>query len=90
MILHLTRYIHQKPLDSLRSLGASDLKIYEYSSYRDYLGLRNRLWVRHEDILKFFRTPRKTSEKDMLSYESFVENPLTDSKEKLGKLALSA
>ena len=85
LMLHLTRYIHQKPK---KSSSSDDLKNYEYSSYKDYLGIRSNFWVKHEEILKFFRSPRKTSESDMLSYESFVENPLTDSAEKLGKLTL--
>lgn len=85
-LLHLTRYIHQNPLH----IGKNDLKSYEYSSYKEYLGIRNTGWVIHTEVMKFFRSPRKTHEKDMLSYESFVESPLTDSAEKLGNLILES
>lgn len=84
-LLHLTRYIHQNPLHIKKN---ARLKEFEYSSYQDYLGIRKSGWVKPDEILKFFRSPRKAHEADTLSYESFVENGLTDSAEKLGRLIL--
>lgn len=84
-LLHLTRYIHQNPLHIKND---TDLKAFEYSSYKEYLGLRENNWIKTTEVLKFFRSPRKAHEKDMLSYESFVENGITDSAEKLGFLIL--
>lgn len=85
-LLHLTRYIHINPND----LGPnrSDLQEYSYSSYADYLGKRKTRWVHPEKILAFFKTAQRTSLKDILSYQSFIEDYLEDSKEVLGDLTL--
>jgi len=71
-LLHLTRYIHANPSDIV---GFNNLKLYKYSSYQEYLNLRKSKWVKPDDILVFFKSAQKSSfkDKDMLSYESFVE-----------------
>lgn len=89
-LLHLTRYIHLNPieLEQVRPASRSDLVGYSYSSYGDYLGKRKTNWVHPEEILSFFKTAQRTSLKDILSYQSFVEDYKGDSKEILGKLAI--
>jgi len=64
-LLHLTRYIH---LHSLRNTKGCP------SSYQNYLGLISQEWVKPQEILSFFKTAQKTSLKDILSYQSFVED----------------
>lgn len=87
-LLHLSRYIHIQPIKhSLRSLLA-ELREYSYSSYGDYLGQRKTNWVHPEEILKFFKTAQRTSLKDVLSYQSFVEDYVQPPEEILGNLIL--
>ncbi len=62
-LLHLSRYIHLQGI----LLGS-------YSSYADYLGKRKTEWLQPEEILSFFKTAQRTSLKDIVSYESFVED----------------
>jgi len=85
-LLHLTRYIHLNPID----LGytRSDLVSYPYSSYADYLGKKNAEWLNPEEIISFFRSAQKKDLRDMLSYQSFVEDYLEDSKEMLLELTI--
>ena len=85
-LLHLTRYIHLNP--SELGFMRSDLIEYRYSSYKEFMGKRQTIWVHPEEILQFFKTAQKTSLKDILSYESFVENYKEDSKEILDSLAI--
>ncbi|MBI2012055.1 transposase [Candidatus Daviesbacteria bacterium] len=68
-LLHLSRYIHLNPY-----YPGSDPKTYNYSSYNYYLGSRNAPWLKSAEILDFFKTAQKTSLKDCLSYQSFVED----------------
>jgi len=92
-LLHLSRYIHQNPLD-LEEVGPPDrsdlvgLAGYSYSSYGDYLKKRKTKWVHPEEILFFFKNARKTHLKDMLSYQSFVENFKKDPKKNIGDLSI--
>jgi putative transposase len=90
-LLHLTRYIHSNPaeLGEVRPGIRSDLvRNYPYSSYKDYLGKRKANWVHPEEILSFFKTAQKTTLKDLLSYQSFVEDYKEDPKEILGSLSI--
>lgn len=93
-LLHLTRYIHLNPLDlgEVRPDSRSDLSRkldeYSYSSYGEYLGKRKTGWIHPEEILSFFRSAQKTNLKDILSYQSFVEDHEKDSKEILGSLTI--
>lgn len=82
-LLHLTRYIHLNPSELL-SKNRSHLLAYTYSSYGDYLGKRNTSWVHPEEILSFFKTAQKTNLKDILSYQSFVEDYSVNSAQFLG------
>lgn len=76
-LLHLTRYIHVNPLPEDGPRSRTDLARlveYPYSSYGDYLGKRHTSWIHPEEILSFFKTAQSTSLKDILSYQSFVED----------------
>lgn len=86
-LLHLSRYIHLNSVELLDEYR-SDLKLYPYSSYGDYLGMRNTQWVHPEEILSFFKTAQKTNLKDILSYQSFVENYSVNSAQFLGGFTL--
>jgi putative transposase len=66
-LLHLSRYIHTNPLDL--GLKKHELVNYEYSSYKNYLGLKNASWLKTKEILKFF-----SNEKVGDSYKHFVED----------------
>jgi putative transposase len=93
-LLHVTRYIHRNCLElsQVGSRGRSNLHkqllSYSYSSYAEYLGKRNTSWVRSQEILEFFKTAQKSSLKDVLSYQSFVEDYNVDFRDYLGGLAL--
>ena len=84
--LHVTRYIHRNP----KPLLARDnpLHIYPYSSYPYYLGAPSPIWLHTSPILSFSRTQRSLFPKDILSYQSFVENEEIDETEILGELTL--
>lgn len=69
-LLHLSRYIHRNPI----SLFSKDEKVAQGqalykqpSSYSDYIGLKNTLWVDTQEILSFFS---KTN--PLLTYENFI------------------
>lgn len=67
-LLHLSRYIHRNPLELFHS-DKNMLAKYKWSSYADYLELKNTKWVNKSLILKFFdKSVYKTS------YKSFVED----------------
>lgn len=79
-LLHLSRYIHLNPLAN-RNYPLNKkrhLLLNSYSSYADYLGKRKTPWLHPEEILSFFKSSRKTSLKDILSYQSFVEDYKND------------
>lgn len=83
--LHLSRYIHLNPI----SLGKA-WKEYPYSSYKIYLGQIKNSWVDPSPVLEFFKTARKEnkSPSKYFSYQSFIEDYPSDSKEELGPLAI--
>lgn len=76
-LLHLSRYIHLNPS---KETPLKDV----YSSYGDYLGSRQTNWVKPQKVLNYFNTARKTSLKDILSYQSFVEDYQENSRKLLG------
>lgn len=83
-LLHLTRYIHLNPVSTFRE---SPLR-YPYSSYGEYLGSRKTNWIKPQKILEYFKSAKNTSLKDVLSYQSFVEDYIQDSKEILKEVAI--
>lgn len=90
-LLHLSRYLHFNPGKETISTKEGDLQrilLYSYSSYADYLGKRKTNWLNSEEILSFFKTAQKSNLKDILSYQSFVENYTQSPEESLGVLIL--
>lgn len=89
-LLHLTRYIHLNPLDLV--LENEDqikyVREYPYSSYQNYLGMRRAEWVQPHEILSFFKSAQRMGLRDVLSYQSFVEDYRDDSREILSEVAL--
>lgn len=83
-LLHLTRYIHQNPLD----VWDKPLTEYPYSSYPEYLGTRNSSWIKPNLILSYFKSKRRTDDRDILSYESFIDGPDEDTSQKLKGLKI--
>ena len=84
-LLHLSRYIHLNP-----HIGSDPLVSYPYSSYNHYLGSKSSPWIKPEEILAFFKNTQKTSLKDLLSYQSFVEDYKEDPEIVLGELTLES
>lgn len=85
-LLHLSRYIHLNPattkVSPLYALRRG------YSSYADYIGKRNTPWLKTKQILSFFKTAQRTNLRDLLSYQSFVEDYIHDPKETLGEITI--
>lgn len=65
-LLHLSRYIHLNPIDDYNNLTKA------YSSYAEYLGIRNTEWVKPQIILQYF-DQAKTDFIKTNSYKDFVE-----------------
>lgn len=83
-LLHLSRYIHINPL---KLGGTVDFR--KFSSYPYYLGEKKASWIKPEEILSYFKSAERKSIKEILSYQSFVENYVDDSSEEyLGDLSL--
>lgn len=81
-LLHLSRYIHLNPSENYKDLTQA------YSSYAEYLGIRNTLWIKPESILTYFNNAILPDFKKINSYKDFVENYNIDSSEVLGDLTL--
>lgn len=64
--LYLSKYIHRNPYPSRTDLDG--LKRYKYSSYPNYLGLFNQVWVKTDEVLSYFSKGRFSD-----SYQQFVE-----------------
>jgi len=69
LLIYLSKYIHRNPQTSRR-----DLEGYKYSSYINYLGLANQMWLDKTVILDYFPSKNR-----VLSYKEFVEE--TDDKQ---------
>lgn len=78
--IYLSKYIHRNPLDIITS--RPNLDAYRYSSYLNYLGLINQLWVDTTDILSYFSKlnpgaayknfVEETDERDLLTIKDLV------------------
>lgn len=86
-LLHLSRYIHLNPLELLGG-NIKNLKDYDFSSYHDYLKLKNTKWVNTKPILDYFLENKKFEIISSRSYQSFVEEYKHSSAEMLGNLTL--
>jgi len=81
-LLYLSRYIHLNPLEISKNIASA------YSSYADYLEIRNTQWINPEIILSEFNKKVGTEFKKINSYKNFVENYTQDDKLILGDLTL--
>jgi putative transposase len=85
-LLHLSRYIHLNPKET------SDNLVSAYSSYANYVGLKNNAWLKPHPVLDYFNQPVNPEFKKFNSYKKFVEDYDIDinsqSKNILGDLAL--
>ncbi len=86
-LLHLSRYIHLNPAELTELTGTNPVRR-PYSSYEYYLGKKKAAWINPDPILSFFKTAQRTSLKDILSYQSFIEDYQEDPKEVLGNLII--
>lgn len=66
-LLHLSRYIHLNPKENFTNL------IDAYSSYANYVGKKNTLWLNPHPVLDFFDNPINPEFKKINSYKDFVE-----------------
>lgn len=80
-LLHLSRYIHRNPLNI-----RGDVNFNTYSSYPNYLGMRDNSWVRNQELLQYFNTTKK--DLHMFTYKSFVEEYAQNPEDILGSLIL--
>lgn len=83
-LLHLSRYIH---INSIRAMS-SKINFADFSSYPYYLGLKNASWVKPQEILSYFASAQRKNLKDILSYQSFIEDYQVNSGELLGPLII--
>ena len=74
-LLHLSRYIHLNPVMDGLVRRAED---WEFSSYRDYIGLRNGTLATPEIVLAQFRLGD--------DYAGFVESYTADERDVIGEL----
>lgn len=61
--IFLSKYIHRNPYTS-----SSELEVFPYSSYRNYLGIISQVWVDPSEILSYFSQTKLAN-----SYKTFVE-----------------
>ncbi len=83
-LLHLSRYIHLNPA----KVTHKKINFREFSSYPYYLGQKQASWIKPQEILSYFRSAKRKNLKDILSYQSFVEDFKESSTEVLGPLIL--
>ncbi|MBI3103747.1 transposase [Candidatus Daviesbacteria bacterium] len=83
-LLHLSRYIHLNPA----KITHKKIIFKEFSSYPYYLGQKQTSWIKPQEILGYFRSAQRKDLKDILSYQSFVEDFKESSTEVLGPLIL--
>lgn len=83
-LLHLSRYIHLNPKET------SDDLVSAYSSYANYLKLKNTDWLNPRPVLDFFDQPVNPEFKKYNDYKKFVEDydANDQGKNMLGDLAL--
>lgn len=83
-LLHLSRYIHLNPAKII----SKTINFRDFSSYPYYLGQMHASWVKPQEVLGYFRSAQNKDFKDVLSYQSFVEDYKENSVEILRSLVL--
>lgn len=86
-LLHVSRYIHLNPIELTGSRPVS-MREYPYSSYPYYLRLKQATWLHPEHVLGYFKSEQRRDFRDLLSYESFLEDYGEDSRFVIGKLTI--
>ncbi len=81
-LLHLSRYIHRNPIETYTTFTDA------FSSYPDYLGMRNTPWVNTTLIRSFFKPAEFLFLRHVNSYKNFVEHERIDSENFLGQYTL--
>jgi len=82
-LLHLSRYIHINPYEYTKDL------VNAYSSYGEYLKIRNTSWINTDLILSYFENNKNSPEfKNTNTYKDFVENYLDENSDILESLKL--
>jgi putative transposase len=81
-LLHLSRYIHLNPSEFTKDLTSA------YSSYGDYLGIRNTEWIKPNIVLEQFNNKVGIEFKKINSYKDFVENYKQEDKLILGNYSI--
>src|SRR3990167_7897416 len=75
-LLYLTHFFHSNP-------GATHQDLIEgYSSYAEYLGVRNTLWVKPKLVISYFNLAENLAFRGTLGYQNFVEKYQLDTKVK--------
>lgn len=75
-LLHVSRYIHQNPLEVLRAQGpALKLENYMWSSYQEYIGVSSHSLCETDMILSY--VSQEALKKQQLKYRQFVEEGLS-------------
>lgn len=81
-LLHLSRYIHLNPMEFTNNITSA------YSSYADYLGLKETPWLSPDFILNQFNNKIGIEFKKINSYRDFVEKYKQDDNLILGNLSI--
>jgi len=76
-LLYLSRYIHRNPIAKrqLRNLASKGdaLRSYFFSSYLDYVGLRNTEWVKPNHILSYWNNSQQTLYKNFVLLDEYED-----------------
>jgi putative transposase len=72
-LLDLTKYIHLNPSEITSNIANT------YSSYSDYLGVTNTIWVDKSTVLDKFKDNHFVVHNKIKSYKDFIENFKQDS-----------
>lgn len=67
-LLHLSRYIHLNPKETFNNLASI------YSSYANYIGIKNSNWLNPHPVLDYFNQPTNLNFKKFNNYKKFVED----------------
>ena len=81
-LLHLSRYIHLNPSETVDNIVSA------FSSYSDYLGLKRSKWVKPDIILSYFDNSTIPEVRRINTYKNFVEKYQRDSSRFLGEYTL--
>ena len=88
-LLHLTRYVHLNPVELVKDGSSKELlKNYEFSSYLEYLGIRETSWIKPGVVASYFHSPNRLGLANVNSYQSFIEDYVCDPKETLTRLTI--